>query len=95
MRRLKKRERLMLKRAQLPEGEHTAINAEIKAVAEQLARLEAVKQRATEPAPWSLNGSTRLPRARWPTPPVPSRRSSTFDRGRRMRRDGPSVRSSN
>jgi hypothetical protein len=50
MRRLKKRERLMLKRAQLPEGEHTAINAEIKAVAEQLARLEAVRQRATEPA---------------------------------------------
>ena len=42
-------ERLHVRRHRLQEAERTAIDAEIKAVAEQqLARLEAVRQRATE-----------------------------------------------
>ena len=45
-----KRERLMLRRAQLPEDARRAIDAEIRVVAEQMARLEAVRQGATEPA---------------------------------------------
>jgi actin-like ATPase involved in cell morphogenesis len=51
MRRLnEKRERLMAKRVQLPEDARTAIDAEIRVIAEQLARLVAVAQGATEPA---------------------------------------------
>ena len=43
-----KRERLMLRRAQLPENARTAIDAELKSVCDQLARLVAVAQGATE-----------------------------------------------
>jgi hypothetical protein len=43
-----KRERLLLKRAQLPPGEQSvALEAELRSVCDQLARLEAVRQRAT------------------------------------------------
>jgi hypothetical protein len=44
----KKRKRLLARRARLPEAERTAINAEFKAVADQIALRVAVAQRATE-----------------------------------------------
>ena len=43
-----KLERLMARRAQMPEAERTAINAEIGATADQLARLVAIACRAIE-----------------------------------------------
>jgi hypothetical protein len=69
-----KRERLMLKRAQLPPSEQfVALDAEIKATAEMIARRVAVAQRATEPAVGPVA-------CEWvPTPNEPARlRSSIF-----------------
>jgi hypothetical protein len=41
----------LLQKLELPEAERTAISAEIKSVADQIARLEAVRQRATDEQP--------------------------------------------
>jgi hypothetical protein len=43
-----KLERLMARRVQMPDAERTAINAEIEAAADQLARLVAIACRAIE-----------------------------------------------